>query len=330
MRTIFGVVLSLFFGWGTLACCESRRQPSPDSTRSELRPAPTSPKPVPKEEPRARPLMDLPASAYAAQLFPRDGGVLLVTPSLLVEIGEDGATEKHEVDLGRLQVLLGRRIAFVRGMKLWTISPEDLKEERRISLTYPPRALVPAGPRLAWTTRNESGQHLLQTESAGAVVTFFESAGELSSPVFHDEAIYFLERMTDEWRVGIAPLDGSQARFSTPQRSRIPPRLVAGLDGLYYYDGPERGVLRLTFDLEHDESHAPGLICSPMVVTDRVICAQVGGLVEVTHEGAEPRSLGAELDGPITTLAATKSRAYWVADRGRNRMSVRAVLLPDL
>ncbi len=328
MRITIGVLLGLLLVWGTLARDDERR--SPAVALSALRSSTATPKGARRGESRAESLLDLRASAYSARLFPREGGLLVVTPSLLVEIREDGGAEKHEVDLGRLQVLLGNRVAFVRENGLFTISQEGLQEERRISLPLPPRDLVAAGPRLAWTALDEGGQHVLQTESADRVVTFFESSEELSSPVFHDEAIYFLERRPETWRVGRAPLDGSEATFGAPQTGRIPPRIVAGPDGIYYYDGPERGVRRASFDLSHVEPYAPGTICSPMVVTDRVVCAQVGGLVEVAHASAEPRSLGVEPHGPVSTLAAFRGQAYWVADYGPNRMLVRTAAMPDL
>jgi hypothetical protein len=71
------------------------------------------------------------------------------------------------------------------------------------------------------------------------------------------------------------------------------------------------------------------VICSPLVVSSRVVCAQVGGLFDVPASGAAPRFLASERAGPITTTAATDDRAFWVAENG-DGLIVRAVELAEL
>jgi hypothetical protein len=72
------------------------------------------------------------------------------------------------------------------------------------------------------------------------------------------------------------------------------------------------------------------VVCSPLVVSSRVVCAQVGGLFEIAPAVRAPRPLAAERAGPITATAATDARAYWVAESGGERLIVRSVALPEL
>ena len=41
--------------------------------------------------------------------------------------------------------------------------------------------------------------------------------------------------------------------------------LAMGPGGVYFYDGPERGVRKLTFDLAREDSVQTHVICSPLV-----------------------------------------------------------------
>jgi hypothetical protein len=86
--------------------------------------------------------------------------------------------------------------------------------------------------------------------------------------------------------------------------------LAAGPDGVYFYDGPKQGVRKLSFDLEREDAVSTHVVCSPLAVSTRVVCAQVGGLFELPTSGGTPRFLAAERAGPITATATTDHRAY--------------------
>ena len=104
--------------------------------------------------------------------------------------------------------------------------------------------------------------------------------------------------------------------------------LALGQDGVYFYDGPQRGVRRVSFDLQRETPVLTHLICSPLVVSVQVVCAHVGGLFEIPPSARVPRPLASEHAGPITSLAATSDRAYWVAESGDEGLVVRSIALP--
>ena len=106
--------------------------------------------------------------------------------------------------------------------------------------------------------------------------------------------------------------------------------LALGPDGVYFYDGPERGIRRLSFDLGREDAVSTNVICSPIAVSDRAICAQVGGLFDLPPGGNGPRFLASERQGPVTALAASGEQLFWVAESGNDRLVVRSAPLPGL
>jgi hypothetical protein len=138
-----------------------------------------------------------------------------------------------------------------------------------------------------------------------------------------------LQSRDGSWKIGRVDLEG-QRRTTQTHHGRPPAMLALGPDGVYFYDGPERGVRKLTFDLEREAAVAAKVICSPLVVSSRVICAHVGGLFDIPGSNMAPRFLASERAGPITVTAATADRAYWVAENGNGRLIVRSVALAGL
>ena len=61
------------------------------------------------------------------------------------------------------------------------------------------------------------------------------------------------------------------------------------------------------------------MICSPLAVADRVLCARVGGLYELPSSGGAPKSLLSQ-GAFITALAARDHEVAWVSDLGADRL----------
>jgi hypothetical protein len=142
--------------------------------------------------------------------------------------------------------------------------------------------------------------------------------------------VYWVLRSRDgSWKIGRVGR-GGEHQLTRAHQGRPPASLARGPDGIYFYDGPKRGVRKLSFDLEREDAVATNVVCSPLVVSNRVVCAQVGGLFEVPASGGTPRFLAAERAGPITATAATDDRAFWVAENGNERLVVRSAALAGL
>lgn len=337
MRRLFSLLLLGGFGLAVVGCDAASRP----TKRSELSSASTSKtthtnksaKSSEKPRPSASDPMTLMrdrSSAYAATILPRRDEILITTATDVIRVAPDKQVEKIHVQLGDVQVLHDDSIAFFRDGAIRAFSLEDRNERLLFAVEYFVQYLLSSAGRLAWLSHEKQGRYFVQTESAGSVKTLYTSNDEVTWPVLHDETVYFLERSGGAWRIGRAPLNGSAVKFGKEYRGRVPAMLAAGPDGLYFYDGPKRGVRKLAFDLESEEPIAQGTICAPLAVSSRVVCAQVGGIVDIAHPLAEPRTIARETDGPIADIAATDERVYWIVDRGRDQMTVRSAELPSL
>jgi hypothetical protein len=274
-------------------------------------------------------------SAYAARIFSRGDETIVVTPTSLFRARPDEKVIRHEVNIGHLSARLEDSIVFFREGMLRALSLDNLEERVLIRLDKQPQVLMTEGPRLAWLVENEvvdnkSAKYSIRALSAGSARLLYASQKELSVPVLHNETVYFVERAEDGWKLGRIPLDGSQATFGESRQTRTPAMLAAGLSGIYFYDGLKRGVRKVSFDLLFEEAVNEEAICAPLAVSSRVVCAQVGGVVDIPRSGAPPRIVASELSGPIAALAANDTKAFWIADSGENQLTVRSASLPAL
>ncbi len=280
--------------------------------------------------PSVRTLHEQSTSAYHARLFTDEEDVVLVTQTGFTTFRTDGSAEEHTVSLGPVAARQGDALVFWRSGRLREVSLLGGDERDLVVLPRPPQHLLTSEGRLAWIHNERERGASLQTLSGGRVRIVYESAYGASAPVMHGADIYWVAESRDgTWRVGRVNLDGQHPTWSMTHQGRPPAMLAAGPDGVYFYDGPQRGVRRLTFDLEREAAVSAGVVCSPLVVSHRVVCAQVGGLFEVPLSGGTPMFLASERVGPVTALAATRTRALWVADNGAERLILRTVALAE-
>lgn len=284
--------------------------------------------PIVQEE--AKVLLRAGTSAYHARVFPGERETVVVTPTQVFRVAEDGTSTSYDANLGPLTTRLEDAIAFWREGALRSHSLRDGKERELVRLERQPRTLIAEGPRLAWLSEDADGRSTLETATAAASRRLYASKQELLVPVLHEGTVYFVERTAEGWRLARVALDGGALSFGESRATRPPPMLAAGPEGLYFYDGLKRGVRKASFDLRHEEPVNEEVICAPLAVSNRVVCAQVGGIVDLPRPNAKPRVVARELGGPIADLAVTETTAVWIADSGENRMTVRSVLLPSL
>jgi hypothetical protein len=137
-----------------------------------------------------------------------------------------------------------------------------------------------------------------------------------------EERIFFVERPGDgSWRIGAVDGAGGDPVFAEPRRGRAPSMLAVS-EAVYYYVGNGRELHRLSPDLRRDETLASELVCSPIAVSDRVYCGQVGGIVAWSETDRRTRLLAESGRGPITALTAHGSDVAWLSEAGPERMLV--------
>jgi hypothetical protein len=327
-RVLFsGALLLVAFSLVALGSVASRRLGS--TTAEPSSPSREQPQVAAKKAralPEVSTLYEHGTSAYHARLFADEDAVVLITQTGFTTFRAGRAPEEHAVSLGPVAIRQGGSVYFWRSGSLREISLSGESDRSLAALQRPPQYLLASEGHLAWIDTDRKNGYSLQTLSAGDVRVVFHSADSVGASVMRGDVVYWvLQGREGSWRIGRVGLDGQQQTTQAHQ-GRPPAMLALGPDGVYFYDGPERGVRKLTFDLERESAVVTHVICSPLVVSSRVVCANVGGLFDIPASGTAPRFLASEHAGPITSTAATDDRAFWVAENG-DALIVRAVPL---
>lgn len=280
--------------------------------------------------PEVRTLLERASSAYHARLFTDDNGAVLVTQAGFTTIGADELPREHVMSLGPVVARSGEALVFWRSGSLREVSLSGTQERELVAMSRSPRYLLASERQIAWIHAERETATRLQTLSGGNVRVVLEPSYDVSAASLHAADVYWVATSPDgSWRLERIGLDGNRPMRSVAHQGRPPAMLAVGHDGVYFYDGPQRGVRRLTFDLQRETSVVAGVVCSPLAVSDRVLCAQVGGLFEVPLSGAAPLFVASERAGPVTALAVAQSRAFWVAENGTDRLLLQSVTLSE-
>jgi hypothetical protein len=271
------------------------------------------------------------ASAYHARLFVDEGSVVLVMQTGFTVFRPGETAREHDAPLGPVAVVSADSLIFWRAGALRQISFYGGDERDLAPLARSPQYLLASDSRPVWIHVDREAGSSLQTLSVEGIRTVDESPDRVCAAVVRDAVVYWILQSRDgSWRIGSVGLNGERGALTATHRGRPPAMLALGPDGVYFYDGPERGVRKLSFDLTREDTVSSNVVCSPLVVSNRTVCAHVGGLFDIPGVGAAPRFLASERAGPITSTAATDERVFWVAEKGDHHLVVRSVALSGL
>jgi len=310
----------------TFACSRSPRREAPSAaapsaTAGEARPerdarAPSSP-PAPDR------LLQLDVSAYAATLAVDGSTIYVLTEHAAYSLAPDQPPARWNVELGTMPALASRGFVFWRDGELQLAPKQGGATETLARVPAAPQRLSALGERVAWIDAG-AGPGVLRALNGAEPRVVYRSDGQLEALTLMDDQAYFVERRSTEWRLGAVSLAGGPPRFTAPRASRTP-ALLAAAEDVFYYDGPSSSVRRVSTDLARETAIANGVICSPLAVADRVYCAQIGLLFELSKQGSPARPLGPTRPGTIAGLVATSTRVAWLLDVGENRTDVEAL-----
>lgn len=289
----------------------------------------SEPAPLPPQE--AATLLEWQEAAYGTTLFVEETTVLLLTQTAVIRITEGAPAQKMSVPLGPGPALMGDSIVYWHDGAVRAVSKAGSEPRTLGPLPRQPQRFLATDHDFAWLERGPDGAFTLSTFRDKTPHVLYRTEEAIVSATMLADWVFFVERRADQsWRVGGASMSGKATAFSEPHSGRPPSMLASAEDGIYFYDGPTRSVRRLSPDLERETVLAKNVICSPLAVSDRVVCAHVGGIFEIPGEGIPPRTLSVAPKGPTATIAADRQRVVWVTDAGENQLAVRSLALPEL
>jgi hypothetical protein len=308
----------LLLGFLALATASCRQDPGQK---------PPAPAPVEQPAPEATVVLSLPISAYQVTLAagPDDTADLL-TASAAYRLAPGREPTRTPLDLGFGAAATSSSYVYWSGGALRQ-TPKDGGATRRLApLAERPMQFIASDAAIGWLRRSNDGHSRLEALRGKEVVTVYASPGSIDAVAISGDTLFFVERPAGtDWRIGRVPASGGAATF-TSLRSGRPPAMLAAARDLAFYVGAGFEVHRLSLDLQHERTVASHFICSPLAVSDAVICAQEG-IYELRLDSPPRRLLPGNIAHPVTTMAVGPRTLYWVVDDGADRLVVKALPL---
>lgn len=275
--------------------------------------------------------LEWPESAYHAKLTIEDGAALLVTPTAAIRVSNGKPAEKMALPFGHTTAIFDDSIVYWHDGAIRAVTKAGEEPRTLAALEQEPVALFGSMARFGWLARSSHGAHSLHTLQGRSPRELYQTAHAVVAATMREDWVFFVERLEQaSWRAAGLSTIGHARAFSKTHGGRAPSMLATGKDGIYFYDGPTRSVRRLSPDLAQETVLAEGVICSPLAVSDRVVCGHVEGVFEIPHAGATPRILSVEKGGPIAAIAADETHAAWLVDSGSGQLRLRWLELPKL
>lgn len=273
------------------------------------------------------PLLSLSTSAYQASLAVDRDVAYVLTSHAAYRLAPGRPADAMRVELGFGSTATPHGFVFWDEGAVREASQQDGEIRSLGTLAVRPQFFVSSGDHVAWIERSEDRRFSVGSLASQRASTVYTSPGSIDAATMLDDWVFFVERPTDtEWRIGGVRTKGGARSFTAARRGRSPSMLAAHGD-VYYYDGNERVVRRLSPDLQREETLVFDFVCSPLAVAARVYCANVEGIFELAAEGRPRPLVRLERGAMVTELAANARRVFWIGDAGADRLVVRSIAL---
>ncbi len=273
--------------------------------------------------PQSRRLLSLPTSPYRASIATEQGAVYVLTPAAAYRLIPDQAQETLPIPTDADAVLAGESVVYWSSGALWRVRFGG-NAQRIADEPHRPQMLAASREAVVWLVQGAGGGELRTLRGR----TLQASAHPLSALTLHRGEAWFVEQLApSEWRLARVNIKTGVAHFGEGKKSRLPAMLAAWRDHVYYYGGLSVGLRETTTDLRVERTLAKGQVCSPLAVFDRIFCARVEGLVELSANGNEVRWIRQNRGHLITSLATDGSLLVWISEAGDDGLEVEMVAL---
>lgn len=274
-------------------------------------------------------LFELGKSAYHTRLELAPDAVYLLTMEGAYRLGQGEEPRKIELDLGELGVATPSAFVFWSNGSLWLAPKQGGPAGRLAPVKTRPIFIVSVGERFAWIGPDTAGHHTVYTLRGGIPHVVHAASGQVAAATMVEDRVVFVERPdAATWRLGSVSTGGGPAVFGAIRNGRYPAALAAAGEVYYYvFDDKKMSEVRaVSPDLQIERVVAKDAICSPLAVADRVFCAHMEGIFELSPSSGLSKLVYPAVVGSITTLAVDPNRIVWVSDVGAEKLVV--MMLP--
>jgi hypothetical protein len=267
-------------------------------------------------------LLTLDTSAYTASLRADDDALYLLTSNAAHRVVPGQEPQSQPLDLSFGATLSELAIIFWSSGAVWSAPKRGGELQRLGMVPHQPQYFVASGARLAWIDRTEQGLFTLQTLERNKPRVFYSSPGKIDALSMSHDWVFFVERANDDtWRFGGLSTRGGNPAYTPSKRGRTPAMLAVSND-IYYYEPDAQELRSLSPDFQHEETIAKNVVCSPVAVAEKIYCAQVQGLFEVTKDTHRMTLLTRGSRRLITSIVANSKFVAWLSDVGPNKLAL--------
>ena len=280
-------------------------------------------------------LLSLASSPYQATLFADDDAIELLTSHAAYRFVPGREPVQRALDLGFAATVTRQNYVYWSGGAIWSAARRSSKAsapKKLAPLTEQPQHLVAdlAGDDFAWLVRSAGDRYAIEKLENKRTKRLYTSAGSIDALSLVGDALYFVERPSgDGWRVGSVKLAGGGATFTASKSGRWPSSIRGYKDSVIYYDGARRDVLRLSLDLQREDTLQRDFICSPLAAAANVYCSTMEGIFELT-DNETPRRIVPAPRNLIVNLAVNGQRLAFITDigaQGQDQLALNVVAL---
>jgi hypothetical protein len=265
-------------------------------------------------------------SAFNAGLVVDQEEVYLLTEKMAYLFLRGGVSRQVPIENGFGAGVTKTDFVYWKDEAIWKIAKTGGTPRRIVALANKPTFFMTSGEEIAWLSMPVWDQFELQVLQGNKVRTLLYSKQRIETAVLDARTIYFVRKDSDaEWSLGALPLQGGDPHYAAPRPKPVPAKLAAAGD-VFYYDMTTNEVRRLPPDLSKEEVIRKGLICSPLAVSTKLYCPNMGGLFALDPV---PGSVEKEVfpdPRPIANVAASPKLIAWLGDAGPDRLSL--MMLP--
>lgn len=305
--------------------CGRESKPPPARVADPTPDAPEVAKPTPSAnvaDVQPKRLTTLPISAYQTAIAMDEEAVYLMTSNAAYRLVDGEPTHGLRLDLGIGPVLTRTSFIFWSNGGIWSAPKEGGPAREIAKFPHQPQYFVGSGEAFAWVDQSDEGVYTIQTLDGRKPRVLVSSIGEIRGLDMIGDAVYFVQRPTDDsWRIGSVTRDGREPQYTVPRKGRAPAQLT-GSDAIYYYELDTKRILKLSLDLRQEDVQLTELVCSPIKVSTRIYCGCVEGLFEVSTDTHQPKVLVHNRPGSITSLASNSKAVAWTVDMGSDQLAV--------
>ncbi|MBN2525845.1 MAG: hypothetical protein JXR76_05575 [Deltaproteobacteria bacterium] len=284
-------------------------------------------------------LIKLNEAPYGKFIAVDDTTVYLLVSDALWRFSPDHAPQSFPVTAGHDAAFTDTSLIFWQNGALFAMPKTGGTPRKLSNVAHQPRKILSSGNNFSWFDLSEGGSYTFHVLRKGKGHMVYRTINPVTTPAMIGERIYFVEKFESPdnsdtapsgWRIGSVSTKGEPNVIFGALHPERTPAMLNGNDNVMFYDLPGRTVRSVTPDLSKETTLGNHIVCTPFAVSNRVLCARVEGIFEMTKQGTHQKVLANIPMGLTVNIAASDHLVVWLSEIGDDQLALRALPLSPL